>query len=81
MIQNEPDGVNNDAPADEEHDTSVCEEPGGTIGDDGVTLSPSASSAAKPRTPLMLRRLRNYNDDGVKQQMVNPLGRRAGGRR
>ena len=38
--------------------------------------SPDVSKRVPPRTPLMKRRLRSHNPDGVKQAMLNPGGRR-----
>ena len=46
--------------------------------EDPVPCPPGEDAPKKEK--LALRRLRNYNPDGIKQQMINPMGRRHRGR-
>ena len=47
-----------------------------TSGNPAESHSPHVSPQPVTKTPLALRRLRNHNEDGIKQLPTNPFGRR-----
>ena len=63
-------------PVDHAEPVTVVPDNGGIPDDPAESHSPHVSPEPVTKTPLMMRRLRNHNEDGIKQLPINPFGRR-----